>query len=100
MTAGSAPGATHLLANLRSVQTGLKSRAAGIRHCSDCGEPFIDDHAGLRHCPGCRVNHRRYCGGCRVLMANTAAGERLCECCQDQIPLLLDVHPDPARAVQ
>lgn len=90
----------HLLANLRSVQTGHRTRAAGIRRCRDCGQPYIDDRVGLPHCPNCRTNHRRYCRGCRVLIPNTTEGNRLCDCCKDQMLLFRDVEPQPGRAAR
>lgn len=77
----------YLAFNLMLVRTGRKARASGIRCCPDCTEPFIDDRVGLAQCPDCRVNHRRYCPDCRALIPNTSRGDRLCESCQDQIPL-------------
>jgi hypothetical protein len=85
----------YLAHNLRLVRTRRKPRAAGIRRCQDCTEPYIDDHVGLVHCPDCRVNHRRYCRGCRALIANTTAGDRLCECCRDQLPLFAEAELRP-----
>jgi hypothetical protein len=85
--AASVEHTAHLQLNLRQVQAGIKSRAPGIRRCQDCAEPYIDDRVGLVHCPTCRVNHRRYCRGCWALMPNTTQGDRLCDCCQDQLAL-------------
>jgi hypothetical protein len=77
----------HLAHQLMLVRTGRKSRAAGIRRCPDCTEPFIDDQTGLVHCPICRTNYRRRCADCHTPMANTTDGDRLCLSCRDQLAL-------------
>lgn len=74
----------HLAHNLHLVTTGRKSRAAGIRRCTDCDTPFINDDSGLLYCPTCRTNHRRACEGCRQTMAIPVSGDRFCDCCHDQ----------------
>ena len=85
----------YLAHQLMLVKTGRKHRAPGIRHCTDCREPFIDDHTGLPHCPRCRVTHRRRCTDCQQPFANTAAGDRRCTSCRAQLPLpLFDTPPD------
>ena len=81
----------YLAHNLMLVRTGLRSRAAGIRRCTDCREPFIDDHTGLTWCPTCRPNHQRRCADCGQPFSNTPAGERLCDCCREQLALFFPV---------
>jgi predicted RNA-binding Zn-ribbon protein involved in translation (DUF1610 family) len=84
---GPADADGYLVHNLMLVQTGRKSRAAGIRKCSDCDRAWIDDHAGLTQCPECRTEHFRRCAGCRARIRNTTDGDRYCDCCRDQLPL-------------
>lgn len=74
----------HLYQNLKAVQTGVKSRAPGIRRCRDCENPYIDDNSGLPYCPHCRTAHRRFCKHCHTLIRNTEEGDRLCASCADQ----------------
>lgn len=83
------PTDPHYLAehNLKLVQAGVKSRAAGIKHCTGCREPYIDDQSGLSHCPDCRINHRRRCKGCGRFIDNTTAGDRYCISCTNQSAL-------------
>ncbi len=69
------------------VATGRKSRAPGIRRCTDCREAFIADTSGLGWCPTCRPNHHRRCADCGQPFANTPAGDRLCDCCRQQLSL-------------
>ncbi|MGH3611159.1 MAG: hypothetical protein ACRDRK_00760 [Pseudonocardia sp.] len=85
----------YLAHQLMLVKTGRKSRAAGIRRCPDCTEPFIDDHTGLTHCPDCRTAYRRHCADCRAPMTNTAAGDRLCLSCQNQLVLFPTERMEP-----
>ena len=84
----------YLAHQLMLVRTGRRSRAAGIRRCTDCHEPFIDDHTGLTWCPTCRTAHHRRCADCGQSFPNTPAGDRLCDCCRDQFALFLPV-PEP-----
>ncbi len=77
----------YLRRNLRLVAAGVKSRAPGIRRCTDCRDPWIADNSGLSLCPDCRVQHLRVCGDCHRPFTNTRAGDRLCMCCRDQHPL-------------
>jgi hypothetical protein len=74
----------HLLMNLRDIRNGTKSRAPGIRRCTDCNEPWIDDHDGLPYCTDCRVNHYRACQQCGTASRNTERGDRLCASCTHQ----------------
>ena len=78
---------SYLRHNLMLVQTGRRDRAPGIRRCTDCHEPWIDDHTGLSWCRTCRTTHRRRCEGCHALIAITTDGDRLCDCCQQQTGL-------------
>ena len=77
----------HLAHQLMLVRTGRKSRAAGIRRCTDCTEPFNDDHTGLPYCGTCRTRHTRRCTDCQQSFPNTEAGDRLCDCCRAQLSL-------------
>ena len=76
--------------NLRLVQSGRKTRAAGIRRCADCTNPYIDDHSGLTLCLTCRPNHTRQCAQCPARFTNTPTGDRLCQSCRQQ-PSLFEV---------
>ena len=77
----------YLAHQLLLVATGRKHRAAGIRHCTDCGEAFIDDHTGLTWCPTCRPAHRHRCVDCGAPFPNTPGGDRRCTCCRAQLAL-------------
>ena len=77
----------HLAHQLMLVRTGRRHRAPGIRHCTDCHQPFIDDHCGLTWCVTCRTRHTRRCADCAQQFPNTPAGDRQCDCCSEQLPL-------------
>jgi hypothetical protein len=86
---------SYLEHNLRLVQSGRKSRAAGIRRCADCSTAFIADDSGLALCVACRPNHTRRCRTCQVQFPNTVAGDELCVSCRNQ-PTLFDTDTDSA----
>jgi hypothetical protein len=80
----------HLHRNLLLVRNGVKSRAAGIRRCRDCTEPFIVATAACWFCGSCRGNHTQHCTICNAAYPIDEDPSGVCPLHREQLILPLD----------
>lgn len=65
IAAATADHNAYLARNLDLVARGIKARAAGIRRCRDCTEPFIVGVPAYWWCENCRIDHTVKCRSCQ-----------------------------------